>query len=77
MVVKEVNIDGKVGRVIIVEVGGTLALIVTTLIADITAPYCTRFRTIRLYTASEAIGKGIVIYRRNYIFSSFNWYWSV
>ena len=72
MAVKEVNIDGKVGRVIVIEIGGTFALIVATFIADITAPYCTRFHTTRLYTASEAIGKGIVIYRRNYILSSFN-----
>ena len=72
MAVKEVNIDGKVGRVIVVEVGSALALVVATLIADITAPYYTRFRTTRLYTASKAIGKGIIVYKYNYIFSSFN-----
>ena len=77
MAVKEVNIDSKVRRVIVVEVGSTLALIIVTLIADITAPCCTRFHTTRLYTASEAIGKGIVVYRRNYILNSFNWYWSI
>ena len=71
MVVKEVNINGKVGRVIVVEVGGTLALVVATLIIDITAPYYTRFRTTRFYTR-KAIGKGIIIYRRNYILSGFN-----
>ena len=71
MVVKEVNINGKVGRVIIVEVGGALALIVATPIAIITASYYIRFRT-RLYTTSEAIGKGIIVYRRNYILGRFN-----
>jgi hypothetical protein len=69
--VKEVNINGKVGRVIIVEVGSALALIVTTLIANVIAPYYTRLRT-RLYTTSKAIGKGIVVYRRDYILSGFN-----
>ena len=70
MAVKEVNIKGKVGRVIVVEVGGALALIVATSIA-ITASYCTRFYT-RLYTTSKAVGKGIVVYRRNYILSRFD-----
>ena len=74
MAVKEVNIDSKVGRVIIIEIGGALALIIATFIADITAPCCTRFYTTRLYTASKTIGKGIVVYRHDYIFSSFNWY---
>ena len=71
MAVKEVNINSKVKRVIVVEVGGALALIVATPIAIITASYYTRFRT-RLYTTSKAIGKGIVIYRRDYILSRFN-----
>jgi hypothetical protein len=71
VVVKEVNINGKVGRVIVVEVGDALALVVATPIAVITASCCTRFRT-RLYTTSKAVGKGIVIYRRNYILSRFN-----
>ena len=70
MAVKEVNIKGKVGRVIVIEVGGALALIVATPIT-ITVSYYTRFRT-RLYTTSKAIGKGIVVYRRNYILSGFN-----
>ena len=72
MVVKEVNINGKVGRVIVVEVGSALALIVATPIAIITASYYTRFRTTRFHTTSEAIGKGIVVYRYNYILSGFN-----
>jgi hypothetical protein len=77
VVVKEVNINGKVGRVIVIEVGGALALIVATLIVNITAPYCTRLRTTRfyttkLYTTRKAIGKGIVVYRRDYILSGFN-----
>jgi len=79
MTVKEVDINGKVGRVIVIEVGGALALVIATLIVDITVPYCTRFRTTRvcttrLYATREAIGKGIVVYRRNYIFSRFDWY---
>jgi len=72
MTVKEVNINGKVGRVIVIEVGGALALVVATPIAIITAPYYTRFRTTRFYTTNKAIDKGIIIYRRNYILSSFN-----
>ena len=71
MAVKEVNIKSKVRRVIVVEVGSALALVVATLIINITAPYYTRFRTTRFYTR-KAIGKGIVIYRRNYILSGFN-----
>ena len=62
--VKEVNINGKVRRVIIVEVGSALALIV--------APYYIRFRTTRFYTTSKAVDKGIIVYRRNYILSGFN-----
>ena len=73
MVVKEVNINGKIGRVIIIKESGTLALIITTFIAIITVFYYIRFRT-GLYTTSEAVGKGIIIYRYNYIFSCFNWY---
>jgi len=72
MTVKEVDINGKVRRVIVVEVGGALALIVATPITIITAPYCTRFRTTRFYTTGKAVDKGIIIYRRNYILSSFN-----
>jgi predicted regulator of Ras-like GTPase activity (Roadblock/LC7/MglB family) len=64
--VKEVNINGKVGRVIVIEVGGAFALIVT--------PCYTRFCTTRFCTASKAIDKGIVIYRHDYILSGFNWY---
>jgi membrane protein YdbS with pleckstrin-like domain len=62
--VKEVNINGKVGRVIVAEVGSALALIV--------APYYTRFRTTRFHTTSKAIDKGIIVYSRNYILSGFN-----
>ena len=62
--VKEVNINGKVGRVIVVEVGGALAFVV--------APYCTRFRTTRFRTTSEAVDKGIIVHRRDYILSDFN-----
>jgi hypothetical protein len=73
VVVKEVNINGKIRRVIIItKVGSALALIVATLITNITASYYTRFRTTRFYTTSKAIGKGVVIYRRNYILSGFN-----
>ena len=64
MVVKEVNINGKVGRVIVVEVGGAFALIAT--------PYCTRFRTTRFRTTSKAVDKGIVVYRRDYILGRFD-----
>ena len=81
MAVKEVNINSKVGRVIvvivIVKVGGAFALIIATLIVDVIVLCCTRFCTTRLYTTSKAIGKGIVVYRHNYVFGSFNWYWSV
>jgi hypothetical protein len=72
VVVKEVNINGKVGGVVVIEVGGALALVVATPIAIITASYYTRFRTTRFYATSKAIGKGIVIYRRNYFLSGFN-----
>jgi hypothetical protein len=72
MIVKEVDINGKVGRVIVVEVGGALALVVATPIAIITVSCCTRFRTTRFYATSEAIGKGVIIYRRNYFLSGFN-----
>jgi hypothetical protein len=70
--VKEVNINGKVRRVIVVEVGSALALVVATPIAIITASCYTRFRTTRFYATSKAIGKGVVIYRRNYFLSGFN-----
>ena len=78
MAVKDVNINSKVRRVIVIivviEVGGTFALVVATLIVDIIAPCCTRFYTTRLYTTSKAIGKGIIVYKYNYILGSFNWY---
>jgi len=70
--VKEVNINGKVGRVIVVEVGGALALVVATPIAIITVSCCTRFRTTRFCATSEAMGKGVVVYRRNYFLGGFN-----
>jgi hypothetical protein len=70
--VKEVNINSKVRRVIVVEVGGALALIIATPIAIITVSYCTRFRTTRFCTTSKAVGKGVVVYRRDYFLSSFN-----
>ena len=72
MTVKEVDINGKVGRVIVVEVGSALALVIATLITDVTAPYCTRFCTTRLYAASKAVDKGIVVYKCDYILSNFN-----
>ena len=77
MAVKEVNINGKVRRVIVVEVGGALALIVATPITIITISCCirfytTRFHTTRFYIISKAIGKGIVVYKRNYILGGFN-----
>ena len=75
MAVKEVNINGKVKRVVVViEVNSAFALIIITFITNIIVPYCTRFRTIRLYIISKAIGKGIIVYRYDYILNSFNWY---
>jgi hypothetical protein len=70
--VKEVNINGKVGRVIVVEVGGALALIVATPITIITASYYTRLHTTRFCVTSKSIGKGVVVYRRDYILGGFN-----
>ena len=70
--------------VVIIEVGGAFTLIVTL--------YCTRFRTTRFRTTrfritrfritkfcttSEAVDKGIIVYRYNYILSGFNWYWLI
>ena len=73
MAVKEVNVNSKVRRVVVViEVGGAFALVVITLIANVIAPYYTRFHTTRRYITSKAIGKGIVVYKRNYILSGFN-----
>jgi len=72
VVVKEVNINGKVGRVIVVEVGGALTLVVATPITIITVSCYTRFYTTRFYATSKAIGKGVVVYRRNYFLSGFN-----
>jgi hypothetical protein len=74
MIVKEVNVNSKVRRVIVVEVGSALALVVATPIAIITVSYYTRFHTTRFYTTSKAIGKGVVVYRYNYFLSGFNWY---
>jgi len=75
MTVKEVNINSKVLYVnviivVIAEVGGAFALIVATLVANVAAPCCTRFRTTRFYTTrfyttSKAVDKGIVVYRYN------------
>jgi hypothetical protein len=74
MTVKEVDINSKalyinIIIIIIVKVGSTLALIIT--------PYYTRFRTTkfritRFCITSKAIDKGIIIYKYNYILSSFN-----
>ena len=74
MIVKEININSEVFYIniiiiIIAEVGGALALIIT--------PYCTRFYTTKFCATSEAINKGIVIYKYNYILSVFNWYWPI
>jgi hypothetical protein len=74
MTVKEVNINSEVFYIniiiiIIAEVGGAFALIITL--------YCTRFYTTRFRTTSKAVDKSIVIYRHNYIFSGFNWYWPI
>ena len=60
MTVKEVNINSKVLYIdviiiIIAEVSGTFALIITL--------YCTRFCTTRFCTTSKAVDKGIVVYR--------------
>ena len=71
MTVKEVNINSKVFYIniviiIITEVGGAFALIITS--------YCTRFCTTRFRITSEAVDKGIIVYRYNYILSGFNWY---
>jgi len=74
VVVKEVNINGKVRRVIVVEVGSALALIVATPITIITASCYTRFYTTRFYATSKAIGKGVVVYKYNYFLGGFNWY---
>ena len=76
MTVKEVDISSEVLYIDwFVKVGGVFALIVATIIAIIIAPYCTRFRTTKFYTTrfyitSEAIGKGIVVHRRD-----FGFYW--
>ena len=43
----------------------------------ITTPYYTRFRITRFCTTSKAVDKGIIIYKYNYIFSNFNWYWPI
>jgi hypothetical protein len=74
MTVKEVDINSKVLYinvviVIIIEVGGALTLIVT---PCYTRFRTTRFRTTRFRATSKAVDKGIVVYRRNYILSSFN-----
>ena len=76
MIIKKVNINSKVLYInivitIITKVGSTLTLIIT--------PYCTRFCTTifcitRFHTTSKAVDKSIIIYRYNYILSSFNWY---
>src|SRR6266702_820994 len=74
MTVKEVDISSEVLHIDwFVEVGGILALIVATVIAIIITPCCTRFHTTKFYTtkfyaASEAIGKGIIIYRCDFGF---------
>ncbi len=74
MIVKEVDISSEVLYIDwFVEVGGVLALVVATVIAIIIAPCCTRFRTTKFYTTrfhapSEAIGKGIVVHRRDFGF---------
>ena len=34
--------------------------------------YCIRFRIIRFHATSEAVDKGIIVYKYNYIFNSFN-----
>ena len=77
MTVKEVDINSEVLYIdivviIIVKVGGALALIVATFVTNVAAPCCTRFRTARFRTTSEAMGKGIIIYRHDYILSGFN-----
>ena len=79
MTVKEVNINSKVLYidviiVVVTEVGGALAFVVTPYYTR----FCTtRFRTTRFRTTSKAVDKGIVIYRYNYILGSFNWYWPI
>ena len=69
MTVKEVNINSEVLYInviiiIIAEIGSTLAIIIIFC--------CTRFHTTRFHTTSKAVDKGIVVYRCNYILSSFN-----
>jgi hypothetical protein len=58
MTVKEVDINSKV-------------LYINWFVLIIASCY-TRFRTTRFYTTSKAVGKGIIVYRYNYILSSFN-----
>ena len=79
MIVKEININSEVlyinnDIITIAKVGGAFTLIVVTFITNIAVPYYTRFRTARFYIISEAISKGIIIYKYNYILSGFNWY---
>ena len=58
--VKEVNINSKIFYinvviVIVIEVGSAFTLIVT--------PYYTRLRTTRFCATSQAVDKGIIIYK--------------
>ena len=62
MTVKEVNINRKVLYINFITV------------PCYTKFYITRFHTTRFHVTSEAVDKGIVIYRCDYIFSGFNWY---
>jgi len=68
MTVKEVDVNSEVLYInvviVVAKVGSVFALIITSC--------CTRFRTTRFRTTSKAIDKGIVVYRRDYILSSFN-----
>jgi len=73
MTVKEVDINSEVLYInvviVIAEVGSVFALIIA---SCYTRFYTTRFRTTRFYTTGKAVDKGIVVYRRDYILSSFN-----
>ena len=79
MTVKKVNINSKVLYIniviiIIIKVDGALALIIATFVTNVAVLYCTKFHIIRFRTTSETIDKGIIIHRRDYILSGFNWY---
>ena len=48
--------------------------IIAIFITNIAVLYYTRFRTTKFYITSKAIGKGVIIYKYNYILNSLNLY---